>query len=115
VILVELLCREDGSFLSCKAKGHAGYSSAGTDIVCSAVTILLRTSCQVLSGVSGINLETKIKSRGTLFFRADKKETFLDSEEVSTTLKCVADYIKKGIETLSLEYPKYVSLMVKKA
>ena len=55
---VTLVKAKDGSVLKCKALGHAGFAESGKDIVCSAVTVLMRTAIQVLSDTSGIEFDT---------------------------------------------------------
>ncbi|MDE5614650.1 MAG: ribosomal-processing cysteine protease Prp, partial [Treponemataceae bacterium] len=56
---VTLVCGKDGAFRSCEAAGHAGFAAKGSDIVCAAVTILLRTAADVLSGMDGVVIRAK--------------------------------------------------------
>ena len=68
MIEVLLVCGKDGAFKSCNASGHAGFAAKGKDIVCAAVTELLRTAVQVLQKTEGMCPLAKI------LFIADKIE-----------------------------------------
>jgi uncharacterized protein len=107
MISVHLARGKNGAFVSCKADGHAEYAAAGQDIVCSAVTILLRTVMQVLSGMSGIELAAEAPERGCLKFSVQVKEADLETD---VRLICAGDFIEEGIGSLSGEYPKCVEL-----
>ena len=67
---ITLVKARSGLSISCKALGHSGFAKSGEDIVCSAVTILMRTALQVLSQTSGIDFETDTSLRGNLSFSA---------------------------------------------
>ena len=97
-----LVCGKDGISFSCKAKGHAGFSLYGKDIVCSAETILLRTAMQVLSKTSGIDFESDVSVRGLLSFSAviSKADSFNQER-----LLCVRDFLEEGFISLSKEFP----------
>lgn len=102
---VFLACSGDGSFREARASGHAGFARKGQDIVCAAESFLLRTAMQVLeSDGSGLVLETDAPRRGELSFRVVSSGTA--SRE---RLVCVADFIRKGMQSLSEEYPECVS------
>lgn len=102
---VFLACSEDGSFKEARASGHAGFARRGHDIVCAAESFLLRTAMEVLgSDDSGLVLETDAARRGELSFRVASSGAA--SRE---RLVCVADFIRKGMQSLSEEYPECVS------
>lgn len=103
--VVHLTRSVDGRFRSCSAEGHSGYAPAGSDIVCSAVTVLLRTTLQVLSGSFGAAVKTDITSRGNLAFRVDDC-TGGDSGR----LMYAADFLRSGLVSLQKEYPAYISV-----
>lgn len=107
---VLLVCNKSGMFKSVKALGHASYSSKGSDIVCAAITILLRTAIDVLEKTDGISLSVDSSSRGNLAFLVeDAKEKTLD-EITKSRLICVGDFLRQGLSSLAQEFPENVQL-----
>ena len=99
-----LVCDENGLFKSLSASGHAGFSTKGKDIVCAGISILLDTAMEVLLKTEGIVLEKEIACRGKLAFHV------ASFESVEERLKCIADFIRQGINSLTKDYPAYVLL-----
>ncbi|MCK9169132.1 MAG: ribosomal-processing cysteine protease Prp [Treponema sp.] len=99
----------NGTFRSCRADGHAGFAAPGSDIVCSAVSVLLRTTMQTLEDSDDILLEADTSSRGMLFFSARAKRTSLETE---TRLVYAGDFLEHGIASLVKEYPGNVELQI---
>jgi uncharacterized protein len=99
---IQLVRGVHGEIRSCRAEGHAEYSAKGTDIVCAAVTILLRTAMQVLSATDGVAVTSDTSLRGSVFFsvRADSPGL-----EISARLICAGDFLEAGLCSLSGEYP----------
>lgn len=106
--VVRLSSGRDGTFLSCRAEGHAGFAVKGADIVCSAVTVLLRTALQILSDTEGIELQADGLTRGELSFSI-RAENF--DGQLQARLICIRDFIRQGIRSLTDEYPGYVALL----
>ena len=106
MIEVLLVCGKDGAFKSCTASGHAEFAVKGKDIVCAAVTELLRTAVQVLEKTDSAMVKTETPSRGKLAFSVED----YGGPEQTERLKCTADFIKLGIENLAQEYPTNVQL-----
>ena len=102
--VVNLTFNSRGELLGCCSKGHAHYASSGSDIVCAAVTVLLRTTLQVLLESYGQSVQTDITTRGTLAFRV--------AQEVQdrARLKYAGDFLRNGIKSLEIEYPQHVRL-----
>lgn len=100
---VLLICGADGGFVSCKASGHASFAKAGSDIVCAAVSVVLRTVMEMLERTDGITLEADTSSRGFLEFRVASS-----SDSVLVRLQCVADFIRIAFSSLAREYPRNV-------
>lgn len=100
---VRLVCRRDGSIRSCVAKGHSGYGSAGSDIVCAAVTVLLRTTAQVLVEWYGVSVVVDFSTRGSFSFCVAD-----DVGEDSGRLIYAADFLRSGLCSLAKEYPSCV-------
>lgn len=111
MIEVLLECKEDGSISSLSAKGHAQFARKGKDIVCAAVSSLLRTTAKVLEETSGIELiKTSFNERGNLAFSVLRKDC---SGDLTERLKCVSDFVREGISLIEDEYPEHVILREK--
>ena len=104
---VTLFTGKDGVLKKCKANGHAGFSKRGQDIVCSAVTVLLRTAMQFLSRNKDVTLEADTSSRGTLAFCVEVKD---GNPEAESCLKFTADFLREGFISLSKDYAENVSV-----
>ena len=86
------------------------FAAKGTDIVCAAVTSVVRTAADVLHSADGDTASVSITApaRGQLVFRAAEQCSI--SVEL---LKYTADFIQKGIERIAGEYPQCVQIRVK--
>ena len=69
---VHLVRSRTGQLLYCRAEGHSGYAAKGQDIVCAAVTVLLRTVVDVLSKTDGVQLNADFTTRGLVEFAVNK-------------------------------------------
>lgn len=98
---------ENGRLVSCRAEGHAGYAERGSDIVCSAVTVLIRTTLQVLSGLPGVKLETDASERGKISFKVLGFTSDCEAE-----LKYAGDFLMVGLYSISKEYPDNLELVL---
>ena len=97
-VLLEL--DERGELLSVEASGHANSGMKGHDIVCAAVTILLRTTVQALGSVQA---DIQAEQRGSLSFRV-----LSYGETQSEKLRYAAEFLWLGIDSLREEYPQAV-------
>ncbi len=97
-----------GVLLGCTAEGHAGYAERGSDIVCSAVTVLIRTTLQVLSGLPALNLETDTSKRGFIGFKVLKGFP----SEMEEKLKYAGDFLQVGLESVAKEFPDNLKLVI---
>lgn len=98
---------ENGVLLSCKAEGHAGYAERGSDIVCSAVTVLIRTTLQVVSELAGVKLEFDASKRGKLNFKV-----LSFPSDVEEKLKVAGDFLAIGLGSIAKEYPDNLELVI---
>ena len=99
---------KNGVIKKCQANGHANFSKKGTDIVCAAVTVLIRTAMQVLSHNENVSLIFDAPERGNLSFSVEAKA---ENPETEAQLKCIGDFLRTGILALTKEFPKNVILM----
>ena len=97
-VLLEL--DEKGELLSVEASGHANSGRKRHDIVCAAVTILLRTTVQALGSVQA---DVSAEQRGSLSFRVLNYDG-MQSEK----LRYAAEFLWLGITSLQEEYPQAV-------
>lgn len=97
-VLLEL--DEKEHLLSVEAFGHANSGIKGHDIVCAAVTILLRTTVQALGSVQA---DISAERRGSLSFRVLNYD-----ETQSEKLRYAAEFLWLGIASLQEEYPQAV-------
>ncbi|MGP1594919.1 MAG: ribosomal-processing cysteine protease Prp [Treponema sp.] len=88
---------ETGALFSVTASGHAGCGTRGHDIVCAAVTILLRTT---VSALADMHPEVQAGQRGFLSFSICRC-SFQDIPR----LQYAADFLWLGISSLAAEYP----------
>ena len=102
---VRLLRKADGSFTCC-AEGHSGFAARGNDIVCAAITILLRTAMQTLAETPGLIVTPLDAREGVLSFNAAASR--LLNAELSARLKTAGDFLKTGVQSLAREYPGHV-------
>ncbi len=93
---------------TCMAEGHANYAPKGSDIVCAALSCLLRTVLEQLQSQKTLVVKTDIPDRGMLAFSV---EEFSKDDEF--LLKYVSDFLKTGIGQLVQEFPEHISLRVR--
>ncbi len=98
-------------FVSCIAKGHANYAKKGADIVCSAVSILLRTT--VLSLDENVKLNENLKVNVECKERGNMKICVNEWDSISTPfLSFLFSFLEKGFKSLSSEYPSHVRVEI---
>ena len=107
--MVQVLLKycDDGILQSCSAQGHAGHASKGFDIVCAAISSLLRTSVAVLENRKSCVLEIKSSDRGQLAFSV----TNYSSSDIEL-LKYSFQFLQFGLLQIEKEYPECVELRV---
>jgi hypothetical protein len=104
VIRVNLVLDGSGALVSASAQGHALHGSAGTDIVCAAVSVLMRTAPAVLEE-SGVPLRVETAGRGTLSM------TVVACRQADyPLLRYTAHFLQRGIGALAREYPDSVGV-----
>jgi hypothetical protein len=119
MITVVVTVGERGNLVSAAASGHAGKGSRGEDIVCAAVTILLRTTMAVLAGSgepddmvgtpSDLAVEAETAGRGSLAFRVTAY-----AEGNIPFLIYAAVFLREGLGSLEREYPEAVAMRVER-
>ncbi|MDR1374291.1 MAG: ribosomal-processing cysteine protease Prp [Treponema sp.] len=107
MITIEAALDEAGVLRSCRAEGHAGAGSAGGDIVCAAVSVLMRTALRVLSGTEGIAVRGDAPRRGLLWLEADY------APEGKGFLSAAGAFLLEGLASVSREYPDNCTIHIR--
>ena len=107
MIEIEAVLDDEGTLRACKATGHAGAGKAGTDIVCAAVSVLMRTALSVLSGREGITVRGGAPKSGHLWLEADFKAEGRDF------LFAAGVFLLEGLKSVAQEFPKNCKLNIR--
>lgn len=111
MITVTLCHGDDGRFVSCRAKGHAGYAKAGNDIVCSASSILIRTLVLDLDEKARMNkdlcIAVECAEKGSVTVAVCEC-----TPQMFPYLSFLFGFLKRGFESLSCEYPNNIRLEI---
>ena len=107
MIEIEAVMEHDGTLRACKAAGHAGVGKAGTDIVCAAVSVLMRTALSTLSGREGITVRGGAPEKGQLWLEADYEAAGKDF------LFAAGVFLIEGLKSVAQEFPNNCKLTVK--
>lgn len=108
---VLLVRHSNGELQFCSAEGHSDFAVRGTDIVCAAVTTLLRTTLEVLENTAELTIKAESASRGKLAFRVEQSKSVITGS--GKKLMFAGDFLEIGLKRLVTDYPKNVSLQVK--
>jgi uncharacterized protein YsxB (DUF464 family) len=104
MIRVELRAAADGALRSCTAAGHAGFAPAGTDIVCAAVSMLLRTVASALRKTPGVTVAVTAPEKGDFAFGVEKAAT----PEGGMAVRFAYTVLVTGLRDLEGEYPGHI-------
>jgi hypothetical protein len=106
MIEIEAVLEADGTLRACKASGHSGAGKAGTDIVCAAVSVLMRTALRILSGRKGIKLACGAPEKGQLWLEADYEA------EGKDFLYAAGVFLIEGLLSVTQEFPENCKLNI---
>jgi len=108
LIEIEAVLDDDGVLRACKAAGHAGAGKAGTDIVCAAVSVLMRTALISLSNREGITVSGGAPEKGQMWLEVDY------NAEGKVFLFAVGVFLIEGLKSVAQEFPKNCRLNISK-
>ena len=108
MVTIKAVLDKDGILRSCKASGHAGAGRAGSDIVCAAVSVLLRTAADTLSGREGINVRCDAPEPGFLNMETEY------TAEGKDFLFAAGEFLMNGLKSVAEEFPKNCKLAVRR-
>jgi uncharacterized protein YsxB (DUF464 family) len=108
LIDIEAVLDENGILHSCKAGGHAGAGKTGSDIVCAAVSVLIRTAVRALSDRPGVTIRYEAPEPGLLFLEADY------TAEGKDFLFAAGVFLIEGLASVAEEYPRNCKLTIRR-
>lgn len=94
-----------GLIRSIEISGHSGYAEAGSDIVCSAVSVTACTAAGALEDLAGLK-DCYTVGEGYMLIRLPEK---MDEEQRSTA-SIIMETTAIGFKQVGLSYEKYISV-----
>jgi uncharacterized protein YsxB (DUF464 family) len=85
---------------SCRASGHAKAGKTGTDIVCAAVSVLMRAAFCTLSGKRGITVRCGAPEKGQAWLEVDYEA------EGKDFLYAAGVFLIEGLTSVAQDHPK---------
>lgn len=111
MIHIELKSKESGELHSCKVSGHAGFANKGEDVVCAAVSILVRVAVLQLQewakDARDLKVSLDCQRLGNVSFCV-----LHNGEGSKEALVHLFSFLKIGFESLACEYQEFVRLDV---
>ncbi|MDR0585281.1 MAG: ribosomal-processing cysteine protease Prp [Treponema sp.] len=106
MIEIEVVVDQEGVLRDCRVLGHAGAGKAGADIVCAAVSVLMRSALKALSGRKGIRVRGGAPEPGFLWMEADY------TAEGREFLSAAGVFLTEGLGSVAEEFPDYCRLNI---
>ena len=107
MIKIDADLEPNGTLRACKVLGHAGAGKTGSDIVCAAVSALVRTAFSTLSGRKGVTLRGGAPEKGEMWLEADY------DAEGKDFLYAVGQFLINGLSSVAQEYPDNCCLNIR--
>ena len=108
MIKIEAVLDENGVLRACTACGHADAGPTGADIVCAAVSVLMRTAVRALTGREGITVRCDAPDTGFLKLEADYTAAGKDF------LFAAGVFLTEGLASVAGEYPRHCTLTIRR-
>jgi uncharacterized protein YsxB (DUF464 family) len=106
VIEIKLALDEAGLLRGCDIQGHGGTGSRGADVVCAAVSVLIRTALRVLADRPGIEIRGEAPERGSLWMEADY------TPEGREFLSMAGLFLTQGLKSVAEDYPGHCKMTI---
>jgi uncharacterized protein YsxB (DUF464 family) len=106
MIRIEVSLDKAGILRSCRVEGHAEAGPKGADLVCAAVSVLVRTAIITLSHQKGIELRGAAPERGLLWMETDY------TGEGRDFLAAAGTFLVEGLRSVSEDYPDYCDITI---
>lgn len=109
MIKVTVYQNHDGVFCGFRMEGHAGFAAYGSDIVCSAVSVL------VINTMNSIEKFTDDRFKGAIHEEKDVVSFDIISEPISASAELLINSLVLGLTAIQSEYgKKYIKIKIKK-
>lgn len=99
---------ERGCIRNCNVEGHSFLAKPGTDVLCAAVTVLLRTTHRILYVDKGIGFKGSARESGKMSFTLK----WIPEVKVSR-MQGISDFLIRGLKDLEAEYPGRLKVFMK--
>jgi len=107
MIMVDVVVDPQGRLKSCRVEGHADAGPRGGDVVCAAVSVLVRMAIRTLSRVEGVTVRGGAPDRGALWMETDS------AAEGETFLAAAGAFLMEGLNSVSAEYPDHCTVRIR--
>ena len=111
MIEIEAVLDSGGVLRACKAAGHAGAGKTGSDIVCAAVSVLMRTAFSILSGRKGITIQGGAPEKGRMWLESGLEAS--DDGKGKDFLFAAGVFLLEGLKSIAQEYPNNCRITIK--
>lgn len=107
MIRVQVSLYPDGCLKRFAASGHARAGREGQDIICAAVTALLRTCARLLSGQPDLKVSGNAPEPGEMqLFLHDPPGDRLE------WIRGITDFLLSGVQDLKAEFPEKLEIEI---
>jgi uncharacterized protein YsxB (DUF464 family) len=106
VIEIKLALDGAGLLRGCDIQGHGGANGGGADVVCAAVSVLIRTALRVLTGRPGITIRGEAPERGSLWMEAEY------TPEGRDFLSATGFFLTEGLKSVAADYPGHCKMTI---
>jgi uncharacterized protein YsxB (DUF464 family) len=101
VISITVVLDESGLLKNCDVRGHAGAGTRGLDVVCAAVSVLVRTALTTLSEREGITVQGGAPRRGVFTLKTEALNGVGQA-----FLFAAGTFLMEGLKSVAEEYPQ---------
>jgi uncharacterized protein YsxB (DUF464 family) len=108
MITAKVVLENRGLLRSCRVLGHAGAGGRGWDVVCAAVSVLVRTIARVLSGREGVTVRSGAPERGELWLEVE------GTAESGEFLAAAGAFLSEGLLSVSGDYPEFCQVTIER-
>lgn len=89
-----------------QSKGHSGYAESGSDIICSAISVLMLNTLNSLEAFTDVGIEGSVdEKKAVIAFRLTEQHS------IESLVLCKA--LELGLSTIAADNPKFVSITFK--
>ena len=107
ILKIDICLNSNNIIKYVKAEGHAGDRTAGENIICAAVSVLLRSAYRAIVKNSHVEACITARNEGSLYFRVIQ---YQDSQ--IEWLKGITDYLVTGIKDIETESPDSIKITI---